>query len=275
MDRTIWPIKTIGIAALALLLIAASPAWATHRVQPVGEFDADQSRDIEEIIHDYILDHPEVILEAVQRLQIEQQEAEELERQKAAGAVQPVNDKDHRLGDPDAAVVLVEFSDFECPFCKSFHQTMNQLIKDYGADGDVAWVFRHFPLDESHSKARKEAQASECANELGGNDAFWAYANRLFEVTPSNDRLDLALLSVIAEEIGLDRIEFEACIEGDMNGGEYAAHIEENYQDAVASGGTGTPFTLVISPSGKIFTINGAQPYAAVKSIVDLALNEE
>src|SRR3546814_2015985 len=89
-------------------------------------------------------------------------------------------------------------------------------------------------------------EASECAAELGGNDAFWAYAEKLFEITPSNDRLDLALLPRIAEDIGLDRSRFEVCLEGDARGGKYDAHIEADFQDASASGGAGTPSTLVI-----------------------------
>src|SRR5207249_6414117 len=86
-------------------------------------------------------------------------------------------------------------------------------------DGKVVWVYRHFPIDSLHSKARKEAQASECAAALGGNEAFWAYSDKLFEVTPSNNRLDLAQLPRIAQEIGLDRAQFETCLEGDMRGG--------------------------------------------------------
>ncbi len=266
---------SVAVAALALGLSVAAPASASHQSRAVGSIDAEESRDIEEIVREYILNHPEVIVEAVQRLRVQQQQAEEQRRRAAAGAVKPVNGEDHILGNPDAPVKLIEFSDFECPFCKRFHSTMKRLMNEYGKDGKVAWVYRHFPLDSIHSKARKEAQAAECANELGGNKGFWAFSDRLFEVTPSNDRLDLALLPRIAQEVGLDRAKFEACLEGDARGGKYAAHIEADVQDAIASGGTGTPFSLVIAPNGKIFSINGAQPYAAVKSIIDLALKEE
>jgi len=101
----------------------------------------------------------------------------------------------------NAPVKIVEFSDTECPFCKRFHTTMQQVVKD--SNGQVAWVYRHFPLDQLHSKARKEAEATECAAELGGNEKFWAYLNRLMEVTPANDGLDLAELPVIAAYVGL------------------------------------------------------------------------
>ena len=252
-----------------------TPVSAMDQPQAVGDFSAEDSRAIEQIVRDYIFNHPEVIVEAIQRLRVEQQQAEERRRREAAGAVRPVDGEDHILGKPDAPVKLIEFSDFECPFCKRFHQTMKRIIDEYGKDGRVAWVYRHFPIDSIHSKARKEAQAAECANELGGNEAFWAYADRLFDVTPSNNRLDLALLPKIAEDIGLDRARFESCLEGDARGGKYAAHIEADYRDASASGGSGTPYSLVIAPDGQIFPINGAQPYAAVRSIIELALRQD
>jgi protein-disulfide isomerase len=252
--------------AAALMLALATPAWAA------GSFSAEQRSEIEAIVKDYLLNHPEVIGDAIRKLQVQEQQAEDQGRAEAAKGVKPVSGEDHIRGNVNAPVKLIEFSDFECPFCKSFHSAMKQVMDEYGKDGKVAWVYRHFPLDEIHSKARKEAQASECAAELGGNDAFWAYADRLFEVTPSNNRLDLALLPQIAMDIGLDRAKFEACLKGDDKGGKYAAHIEADYRDAAASGGSGTPFSLVIGPKGEIYPINGAQPFEAVKAIVDAAL---
>jgi len=185
--------------------------------------------------------------------------------------VKPVSSEDHILGSPDAPVKIVEFSDLECPFCKRFHPTLQQVMDEYGESGQVAWVYRHFPLDQIHSKARKEAEATECANELGGNDSFWSYLDKLYEITPSNNGLDLSLLPQIAEDVGLNRSQFESC----LNSGKYAQHIEDDYQDSTASGGTGTPYSVVIAPNGNTFAVSGAQPYSAVKSIIELALKEK
>ena len=185
--------------------------------------------------------------------------------------IKPVSTEDHLRGSIEAPVKLVEFSDLECPFCKRFHSTLQQIMDEYGETGQVVWVYRHFPLDTLHSKARKEAEATECANELGGNTAFWAYLDRLFEITPSNNRLDLSLLPQIAEDVGLDRSKFEAC----LNSNNYAQHIESDYQDATASGGRGTPYSVVIAPNGKTFPLSGAQPYSAIKAIIELALQEK
>lgn len=185
--------------------------------------------------------------------------------------IRPVSSEDHLKGDPRALVKLVEFSDLECPFCKNFHLTMQQIMDEYGQSGQVAWIYRHFPLDQLHSKARQEAEATECANELGGNDAFWSYVDQIYEITPSNNRLDLSLLPEIAENIGLNRSQFKSCLES----GQYAQHIENDYQDSVNSGGRGTPYSIVIAPNGKTFVISGAQPYSIVKSIIELALKEK
>lgn len=180
--------------------------------------------------------------------------------------VKPVSASDHVLGDAKAPVKIVEFSDPECPFCKRFQTTMHQAVKEF--NGQVAWVYRHFPLDQLHSKARKETEAIECAGELGGNDKFWAYLDRLFEVTPSNNGLDPAELPKIADYVGLDRAKFEKC----LSSGKYAKHVQEDLDDATASGGQGTPWSIVIASNGKKFALSGAQPYEAVKALINLAL---
>ena len=253
----VYPLLAIGACAVLFPLV-----WMF-----LGSF-----KSIQEIIHQYILDHPEVIVEAMQKLQAQQQQTEEQRLREAAQSVKPVAAEDHVRGNLAAPVKVIEFSDFECPFCKGFHATMKQVMGDYEKDGKVAWVYRHFPIDELHPKARKEAQAAECANELGGNKAFWAYTDKLFEVTPSNNRLDPAQLPQIAEAVGLDRAKFDTCLDGS---GKFAAHIEANIQDAAASGGQGTPYSVVITPNGKVVPINGAQPYEEVKAIIDTALKAQ
>ncbi len=184
-------------------------------------------------------------------------------------AMKPVSSDDHIRGNPDAPVKIVEYSDTECPFCKRFHPTMQQVMSEY--DGKVAWVYRHFPLDQLHSKARKEAEATECAGELGGNDGFWKYLDRLMEVTPANDGLDPAELPKIAQYVGLDTAKFNEC----LSSGKYAEKIEAHVQDAVATGGNGTPWSIVVAKSGKKYPLSGAQPYESVKQLIEIALKDQ
>ncbi|HEY4505235.1 MAG TPA: thioredoxin domain-containing protein [Candidatus Paceibacterota bacterium] len=179
-----------------------------------------------------------------------------------------ITSEDHILGNPNADIIIVEYSDLECPYCKAFHSTLKQVMADYGSNGKVAWVYRHFPIDQLHSKARKEAEATECANELGGNEKFWQYINMLYDTTNSNDSLDLAQLPIIAKNVGLDVKAFNEC----LSSGRYSAKVEADYQDAVKAGGKGTPNSILVSKDGTKTTVQGAQPYANLKAIIDALL---
>lgn len=183
----------------------------------------------------------------------------------------PITSEDHIRGDINAPVKIVEYSDTECPFCKRFHGTMQEVMDEYGENGKVAWVYRHFPIDGLHSKARNEAVATECAAELGGNDKFWAYLDRMMEITPANNGLDPAELPKIAEYVGLDKNKFNEC----LTSGRYAQKIEEHVQNAVATGGRGTPWSIVVGPKGKKYPLSGSQPLASVKQLIDLALQNK
>lgn len=174
---------------------------------------------------------------------------------------------DHIVGDRNAELVIVEFSDTECPFCKNFHATMNKIISEYGPSKKVAWVYRHMPIKQLHSKAPKEAEALECVAELGGNDKFWQYTNKLYEITPSNDGLDLAELPKIAEQVGLNVTRFNIC----LSSGKHAKKVDDDYKDGVKSigGNPGTPFSVIITKDGQKVPINGAQPYEVVKQTLE------
>lgn len=179
----------------------------------------------------------------------------------APSAKLALSEDDWYKGNKDAPVTIVEFSDLECPFCKRFHGTMQQVIDDYGSQ--VKWVYRHFPLETLHSKAAKEAEATECAGELGGNEGFWAYTDRLIEITPANNGLDLALLPQIAQDAGLDRAAFEDCLDS----GRHEAKVREHARQAAAAGGRGTPHSVIVAGNTQI-PLSGAQPYEAVVAAI-------
>jgi len=163
--------------------------------------------------------------------------------------IKPVDANDHIVGNIDAKAIFVEYSDTECPFCKNFHETMNKLVADTEVNTDIAWVYRHFPIDSLHSKARKQSVATECANELGGNKSFWEYLNTLYKITASNNSLEPAQLSKIAKDIGLDTTKFDVC----LNSTKYDTKIQESIDEASKIAG-GTPTTIVIlkNPAKKV-----------------------
>lgn len=183
--------------------------------------------------------------------------------------LRPIDANDHVLGNPDSRVLIVEYSDTECPFCKNFHTTLSALMQEYGKDGKVAWVYRHFPIAELHSKAPKEAEALECAAELGGNSKFWEYANKIYEITPSNNELEFSKLGEIAGQIGLNKVAFNTCLQS----GQYASRVNLDVVNAQELGAAGTPYSIIIdTKTNEHYPVEGAYPYADVKSIIDLIL---
>ena len=186
---------------------------------------------------------------------------------RTAGEVDPVTKDDHVKGDRNSRIALIEYSDLECPFCKRFHLTAQQLVDEY--EGQVMWVYRHFPLDAIHSKADKEAEAVECAGKLAGNDGFWALTDKIFEVTPANNGLDLDTLPDLAGQVGLNQAQFIKCFDS----GEFAAHVEADYQSGLKAGVTGTPGNILLdTETGKTQLIPGAVPYTQLKQAVDALL---
>lgn len=181
-----------------------------------------------------------------------------------------LSDGDHILGNPDAEIKLVEYADPQCHFCRAFHTTMKNVISEYGEDGKVAWVYRHFIIFGEQSM--QEATATECAAELGGDEKFWTYLDALFAAKGENARLlPGKTLDGIAAEIGLDTTQFNTC----LSSRKYDEKINSWKDQAVAAGGSGTPYTLVIDKDGEILgPINGAQPFENVKAIIDQILAE-
>lgn len=162
----------------------------------------------------------------------------------------PVTDKDYVRGAKNPKITIVEYSDPECPFCKMFHETMTETIKNF--PNDVKWVYRHLPLD-IHPKAQREAVALECAGELGGQEGFWKYLDRLMEVTPANNGLDPKELYTIAAFTKLDKTKFAECLDSTR----YNEKIASQTDDAVKNGGNGTPFSVIIGPDKKTYPLKG------------------
>jgi len=189
----------------------------------------------------------------------------------AAGAqpdVDPVTSSDHIRGNPNAPIVIVEYTDLECPYCKAFHATMQQVMTDYGASGKVAWVIRDFPITSLHPKAENEAIAAECAVSVGGSEKYWEFVDQVFAITPSNNGLDPAELPIIAGKIGLDVNAFNTCLTSQQT----KAVVDADYASGVKAGVSGTPTSFVITKNGVQTTIPGAQQYSYVKSIIDTIL---
>ncbi len=178
--------------------------------------------------------------------------------------IAPISDDDHIKGSKDAKIILIEYSDLECPYCSTFHLTAEQAKEEYG--DDIAWVYRQYPLDAIHSNARPAAIASECAAEIGGNDSFWDFLSIGFE-DPETNLTNTGLKSVAAS-IGLDADKFAECIDS----GSQDEKVENQYQGGLAAGVNGTPGNFIINDKGEAWIIPGAVPLETLKQAIDLAL---
>ncbi|MFA6304307.1 MAG: DsbA family protein [Patescibacteria group bacterium] len=162
-------------------------------------------------------------------------------------------------GNKNAKVKIVEFSDYQCPFCSRFHPTMQQVMADYG--DKVAWIYKHFPLDSLHPNARPAAEASECVGEQKGNDGFWQFTDGLYG---EQDKIGPDFFKELAQKIGVNMSEFNNCV----SSRKYQQKVEADYQEGLSYGVDGTPGSFVNG-----VPVKGALPYASVKQIIDSELN--
>lgn len=158
-------------------------------------------------------------------------------------------------GPADAPVTIVEFSDFECPYCSRVLPSLRQVMENYS--DTVRVVFRQFPLNSIHARAQKAAEASLCANDQG---KFWEMHDAMFEEQKS---LEVAQLKEKATRIGLDAESFAACLDGDT----HAAQVAEDLQEGATAGVSGTPAMFI---NGRF--INGAVPYETLAEMIDREL---
>ncbi|MCA1828000.1 MAG: thioredoxin domain-containing protein [Myxococcales bacterium] len=160
-------------------------------------------------------------------------------------------------GPSSAPVTIVEFSDFQCPFCGREYPVIERLMKEY--DGKVHLVFRHFPLD-FHPFAEKAAEAGACAAEQG---KFWELHNKMFE---NQQKLAVDDLKDYAKSVGVDPAKFDKCLDS----GEKKAQIDDDQKAGAAAGVNGTPAFFI----NGIF-VNGAQPYEQMKQTIDRELKKK
>jgi len=180
-----------------------------------------------------------------------------------------VTSEDHIRGSMNAEVVIVEYTDLECPFCKQFDGTMKQVLAAYG--DKVAWVVRNFPLQQLHPNAPKLALGAECVAALAGNDAYFKFIDSVFVQAPINTLFDMTKLTATAEGVGVNGKDFDTCVAS----GTYQDKISKEFNDAVAAGGQGTPFSVAIAKNGKRYPIPGSQPIEQMKALIDGILAEK
>jgi len=180
-------------------------------------------------------------------------------------------DDDAILGNKQTAkVAIVEFSDFECSFCKRFRdETLDQLKANYIDNGSVILVYRDLPLPFHEPAATIEAIAAECAGKQGGDEVYYQFHDKIYEQSPGNGKgLSEENLAEIGNGLGLDKEELKNCIAGK----EFSAEVKKDAQDAGSVGINGTPGFVVgiLSEDGSVqgVVISGAQPYSVFENAI-------
>lgn len=179
---------------------------------------------------------------------------------------------DRYRGNKDAKVVMIEYSDFECPFCARFHPTMEQVMDEYG--DDVVWVYRHFPLS-FHPYAQMLAEVSECVAKDAGNDGFWKFTDAIYtqaaegtlhEVNPTTQErtINKDKILALARSAGAG-----SGLQGCLDNQEMAQLVQDQMAAASVAGISGTPGTVIISEKGGYELVPGAVPFEQVSMMLN------
>lgn len=169
--------------------------------------------------------------------------------------VSPIDKNDHTRGNLETAEIeVITYSDLECPVCKSFHIDMRNKMEKYS--GKIFWVYRQYPIESLHSQAREEARATECIAKIKDNESFWKYIDLIYDNTTSNDGLDLEMLPIFAEKVGVSKEKFNDCMTNQVQEMDNLINEDMNniYNEIKARG---TPYSVVITKDNKIIEMAG------------------
>ncbi len=172
-----------------------------------------------------------------------------------------VTSSDYTTGATDARIEIVTYTDFDCPFCKQFHDTIGTIIKEYK---DVSVSYRHFPIETAFPNAKKLAITAECVGMLEGDEAFWKFADRLFASREVNETTDMEEVDSLAAKIGVSRSQIAKCQLSDVA----REAVETDMGEGLYSGITGAPMSFIYL-DGQVGRLDGAQPLHIVRQILD------
>jgi protein-disulfide isomerase len=186
-------------------------------------------------------------------------------------AVLPISSTDHLMGNPTAPVVIIEYADMDSEYSKQFQLVMEQVMQTYGPSGNVAWVYRQFPLIGEDALAEEDAEASECVAAEGGANGsidFFKFIDDLQTTAPGDAEFNPAGYDAIVTSLGLSSDTFDACLKART----YEKQVGVEYENALAIGATGAPFNVLLVKGQTPTVISGGLPYSAMKSVIDQSI---
>jgi protein-disulfide isomerase len=264
------------IALISFMLVFPATISLSHAQGASSSLNTDQI--IKQLESSGALDRAvQKSIDRIKQKELEDQRASQLQKMQAraemAKKARPVDPKnDLILGKPDAPITIIEYSDFECPYCKRFAPIPEQVVADMPNQVNLVW--RNFPLDFHNPMATKEAAAALCAAEQGGNPAFWKFTNAIFKTTATNGKGIPAKdgedpIVNLAESQGLDLYKFKECLSSDA----IKKRITADIADGKNAGISGTPGVILVNrQTNKVEVLAGAVPIEAVKEAVNKLL---
>lgn len=273
------PIIAIGaLAVIGMVGFTGFSAWqanaqADQTSQAIGDLTKVVSSLAEQQQKNSFGSKEEFQSAVAKSIQAYEQEVKDAERDELYASFdnagdEPINGK-WIYGSKNARFTLVEYSDYECPYCKRFHDTPKKIVD--GSKENVNWEFKHFPLPFHNPAAEKEAIAAECIADQLGNKAFWVASNEIFRTSQGNGG-GVADMKGMAERLGADPKVFSEC----LSSGRFDKKLAEHQSQGQKLGVNGTPATFIVdNQTGKSQMISGAQPPEAIISIIRRMMQPE
>ena len=247
-------VKRIFVLPLAAIALLGAFIFSQAEAQDTP-ISASEKEKIEKVVREFILGNPDVIVQAMKTHENDQRAEQQRQMKKAVQPLLAHRKNDHVYGDPDAPLTLIEYSDFECSYCKRFHPSAKALVDE--SDGQINWIYRHLPLP-MHAGAMPKALAAECASAQGGGEAFWTFVDAFFE-----SNVPVSGLRKLAEDTGLNGEEFQACLDSQK----YKSRVQQNITEASGADIRGTPFNILVNnETQEVAIVPGAFPLSALKT---------
>ena len=177
--------------------------------------------------------------------------------------VKIIDEKDYIKGNPNAPIMLIEYSDYECPTCNEFYPTLKKVLNEFGATGKVAWIYRQYPIVNLYPNSAKLSETALCVGEVGGNTAFWKFTDSIFQERQPDSLTDMSKLESLVTNSGVDKDYFESCIRN----GRHKKPLEKNITVATEAGVIGLPHTFVVV-GNQVESFTGAESYPVVRQVI-------
>ena len=185
-------------------------------------------------------------------------------------ATRPVSTADHVYGNPAAPVVLIEYADMDSEYSKDFQTVMEQVMQNYGAQGNVAWVYRDFPIVSQDPNSEQDAEAAECAANLGTPSDFFSFIDAMQAAAPGDSVFDPSGYDAIASQLGISTGSFDSCLTAHT----YQPKVASDLQNAGQIGATGSPYSILEVKGQKPIVISGYVPYDTMKQVLDSSIQK-